>query len=216
MSHSQPQGYLAIPAAGEGPGLLVLHPWWGLNALMESVCDRLASEGFVAFAPDLYHGQVAATIEEAERLSRSLDEAQVEAQIADAVEFVSERASEDSSGLGVIGFSLGAYYALKLSADGPDRVRAVVVFYGTGYQDFRGSKAVYLGHFAETDPFEPESEVERLERNIRAAGCPATFYTYADTGHWFFEGDRPDAYNQVAAQLAWERTIRFLKEALSS
>lgn len=216
MPHSRPQGYLATPAAGEGPGLVVLHPWWGLNAVMESVCDRLASEGFVTFAPDLYHGQVATTIEEAERLVRSLDDAQVEAQIADAVDFVSEKASEGSSGLGVIGFSLGAYYALKVSADEPDRVRAVVVFYGTGHQDFQGSQAVYLGHFAEEDAFEPESEVNRLESNIRAAGRPATFYTYAGTGHWFFEGDRPDAYDQAAAELAWERTVAFLKEALSS
>jgi carboxymethylenebutenolidase len=216
MPHPQPQGFLAIPATGKGPGVLILHAWWGLNETMKELCRRLALEGFIAFAPDLYHGQIAATIEEAEILSGRLKAKQARADIADAVGFVSQRAEPGGSGLGVIGFSLGAYYALGLSVDDPERVAAVVIFYGTRGGDYKQSKAAYLGHFAQTDDYEPASEVDGLERALRAAGRPATFYHYEGTGHWFFEQDRSDAYNQAAAQLAWERTVVFLRDVLSS
>lgn len=214
MSHSQPEGFLAVPDAGTGPGVLVLHAWWGLNDTMKDVCDRLASEGFVAFAPDLYHGKVAVTIEEAERLSGELDDEQASADIAGAVDHLSEYA--EPGGFGVIGFSLGAYYALGLSVDDPERVRAVVLFYGVGPGDFSRSQAAYLGHFAQTDEYEPKENVDWLETALSASGRPVTFYRYENVGHWFFEPDRPDAYVQPAAQLAWERTIIFLKNTLHS
>jgi carboxymethylenebutenolidase len=88
----------------------------------------------------------------------------------------------------------------------------VIVFYGTGPADFSKSRASYQGHFAENDPFEPESEVTGLEDSLRAAGRPVALFKYKGTGHWFFEPDRADAYNPEAAELAWERTIAFLKE----
>lgn len=214
MPHRQPPGFLAIPATGKGPGLLVLHAWWGLNDTMKALCGRLAAEGYVAFAPDLYHGKIATTIKDAEILSRRLDEARAKADIADAVTFLSERADAAGRGIGVLGFSLGAYLALALSAEDPNRVRAVVLFYGTGGGEFTRSKASYLGHFAQTDEFEPESSVRSQEDSLRAAGRPVAFHTYAGTGHWFFESDRPDAYNEAAAKLAWERTVAFLREEL--
>jgi carboxymethylenebutenolidase len=114
----------------------------------------------------------------------------------------------------VAGFSLGAYFALQLSVDEPERVRAVALFYGTGDGDFNRAKASYLGHFAETDPYEPPEQVDWLERTLKSAGRPATFYRYAGVGHWFFEPDRPDAYSEAAARLAWERTVAFLMQAL--
>lgn len=212
MSHSQPEGFLGVPDAGTGAGVLVLHPWWGLNDTMKDVCERLTGEGFVAFAPDLYHGKVAVTIEEAERLSSELDDEQASADIAGAVDLLSDRAAPGA--LGVIGFSLGAYYALELSVDEPERVRAVVLFYGVGPGDFSRSKAAYLGHFAETDEYEPAENVEWLETALNEAGRPVTFYRYEDVGHWFFEPDRPDAYDQPAAQLAWDRTVAFLRNTL--
>lgn len=214
MSHSQPEGFFVVPDAGTGPGVLILHPWWGLNDTMKDVCDRLAGEGFVAFAPDLYHGKVAVTIEEAERLSSELDDEQARADIAGAVDLLSDRATPDR--LGVIGFSLGAYYALGLSVDDPERVRAVVLFYGVGPGDFSRSKAAYMGHFAETDEYEPAANVEWLEAALNEAGRPVIFYRYEDVGHWFFEPDRPDAYDQPAAQLAWDRTVAFLRNRLRS
>ena len=214
MPHPQPQGFLAIPAMGKGQGLLVLHPWWGLNETMKALCGRLATEGFITFAPDLYLGKIAATIKDAEILSSELNETQAKSDIADAVTFLSERADLSGPGLGVIGFSLGAYYALGLSLEDPDRVRAVVVFYGTRSADYRRSKATYLGHFAQTDDYEPASDVSILEDALRTAGRPVTFHTYVGTGHWFFEQDRSDAYNEPAAKLAWERTVAFLREEL--
>jgi len=216
MPRSQPKGFLAVPATGNGPGLLVLHPWWGLNETIKAFCGRLAAEGFVAFAPDLYHGKVAATIKDAEILSSKLNETQAMSDTSDAATFLSERAGPSGPGLGVIGFSLGAYFALGLSLEDPDRVRAVVVFYGTRRADYRRSKAAYLGHFAQTDDYEPASEVSGLEDALRSAGRPVSFHTYPGTGHWFFEADRVDAYHEVASKLAWERTLDFLREELAS
>ena len=214
MPQSQPPGFLAISGVGKRRGLLILHPWWGLNETMKNLCDRLAAQGFIVFAPDLYRGQVATTIKDAEILAGQLNEMQAKSDIADAAAFLSGRADVVGPGLGVIGFSLGAYYALGLSVEDPDRVRAVVVFYATRAADYRRSKAAYLGHFAHADDYEPASEVSNLENALRTAGRPVTFHTYAGTGHWFFEQDRSDAYNEAAANLAWERTLAFLKEEL--
>jgi carboxymethylenebutenolidase len=216
MAPTQSQGFLAAPPAGKGPGILVLHAWWGLNDTMRAVCTRLANAGFVAFAPDLYHGKVADTIADAEALGKALDanHLQARAEIVDATRFLSAHAGQPDRGLAVIGFSLGAYYALDLSAAEPDQIRSVVLFYGTGSADFSRSRAAYLGHFAENDIYEPQSNVDELEEDLRRAGRPVTFYRYPGTGHWFFEEDRIDAYNPAAAGLAWERTLTFLRNSL--
>ncbi len=215
MTRPQPQGFLAVPSTGKGRGVLVLHPWWGLNETIRRFCAQLSEAGFVAFAPDLYHRKVATTIAEAERLSGALDskQEQANAEIAHAVDFLSERA-QDGGDLAVIGFSLGAYYALNLSTTDAQHIRAVVVFYGTGPTDYSTSRAEYLGHFADADEYESEAGVNNLELSLIQAGRPVTFYRYAGTGHWFFEPDRADAYNQAAATLAWERTLTFLKNSL--
>jgi carboxymethylenebutenolidase len=196
-----------------GRGVLVLHPWWGLNDVIKNVCAQLAEAGFVAYAPDLYHGKLATTIAEAESLSNALDAEQARTDVTAAADFLSQRA--EPGGLAVIGFSLGAYFALDVSASDPDRIRAVVLFYGTGPGDFTASRAAYQGHFAEADPYEPESYVNELEGSLRAAGRPVTFYRYPGVGHWFFEPNRTDAYNPAAAALAWERTLAFLRESLT-
>ena len=213
MTLSQPEGYLAIPPTGKGPGVLVLHAWWGLNDTLKAFCTRLAGSGFVAFAPDLYHGQVAEDIPAAEALGKALDAnyLQAKAEIAEAALFLDERAGQAGRGLAVIGFSLGAYYALDLAAADPEHIRSAVLFYGTGEGDYSTSRAAYLGHFAENDVYEPPSNVDNLEASLRRAGRPVTFYRYPGTGHWFFEPDRPQAYNQAAASLAWDRTLAFLK-----
>lgn len=219
MTQSQPQGFLAVPATGTGPGVLVLHAWWGLNETIKAFCTRLAEAGFIAFAPDLYHGQVAETIADAEILGQALDanHHQAKAEIAAATIFLHERIGQTESrgrpGLAVIGFSLGAYYALNLAAADPEHIRSVVIFYGTGDDDFSNARADYLGHFAEADEYEPQANVDNLQESLRRAGRPVTFYRYPNTGHWFFEPDRTDAYNQAAADLAWERTLAFLKHS---
>lgn len=216
MTRAQPQGFLATPPTGQGPGVLVLHAWWGLNDTIKTLCTRLAEAGFVAFAPDLYHGKVASTIPEAGVLSKALDAnyLQARAEVAEATRFLTERVGSTDRGLAAIGFSLGASYALDISNTAPEYVRAVVVFYGTWVEDLSHSRAAYLGHFAEHDEFEPQAQVDKLEEYIRQVDRPVKFYRYSGTGHWFFEPDRVDAYDQAAAALAWERTVTFLREAL--
>ncbi len=214
MIHSQPDGFLALPSSNSGAGVLVLHPWWGLNDTMRSVCERLTESGFIAFAPDLYHGKVADTIADAKTLCSKLDSDQAMADLADAVTFLSQHATQTDRGLAVIGFSLGANYALDLSVTDPERVRSVVLFYGTGAGDFSRSRAAYLGHFAEADEYEPLSDVRALEESLQKAGRSAMFHHYSNTGHWFFEPDRLEAFNPTAAKLAWERTLAFLKAPL--
>jgi carboxymethylenebutenolidase len=209
------RGYLAMPERGEGSGVLVLHAWWGLNDTVRGVCTRLADAGFVAFAPDLYHGKVADTSADAEVLGKALDanHLQARAEIADATRFLNERAGQADRGLAVVGFSLGAYYALDLAAADPEHIHSVVLFYGTGGGDFSSSRAAYLGHFAEDDVYEPPSNVDDLEQSLRRAGRPVTFYRYPGTGHWFFEPDRAEAFDPAAASLAWDRTLAFLQRS---
>lgn len=217
MPTAQPAGYLAVPEDGKGRPVMVLHPWWGLNDTIRGVCDRLAAAGFVVFAPDLYRGKVVDTIPEAETLSSHLFENidQPRADLAVAINFLNEYAGPNDRGIAVVGFSLGAFFALDLSVSAPDLVRSVVIFYGTRSGDYSRSQAAYMGHFAETDDFEPVEGVRELEKELQSAGRPFTFYDYAGTGHWFFEPDRPQAYNQAAADLAWERTLAFLNSPAS-
>ena len=197
-----------------GPGVVVLHAWWGLNHFFQDPCTRLAREGFVAFAPDLYHGQLATTIVEAEHLRDTLTEQSAYADIHTAIEYLHSLQAVTSPTLGVVGFSLGAYFALGVSREGPTDVRAVVLFYGTGPGEYASAHAAYLGHFAESDEWESPSNVKLLEQQLRAAHRPVTFYTYAGTGHWFFEKDRADAYHEKEAELAWQRTVAFLRTTL--
>ncbi|GAB4508286.1 MAG: dienelactone hydrolase family protein [Anaerolineae bacterium] len=212
MSSAQPDGYLALPTTGTGKRVLVLHAWWGLNDTIRGICDRLAQTGFVAFAPDLYEGRVTDQIAEAEKLVGAMETKldQTRARLDEALAFLQEQAGASESGVSVIGFSMGAFYALDLSANAPESVHSVVVFYGAGGADFSKAKASYLAHFAESDPYEPQESLDYLENALKTAGRPLTLYTYPGTGHWFFEPDRQDAYNEAASALAWERTITFL------
>jgi carboxymethylenebutenolidase len=215
MTVDQPDGYLAVPPNGNGSPVLVLHAWWGLNDTIRGFCTRLAEAGFVAFAPDLYRGKVVDTIAGAEALSSALDPNQAKVDIADATLFLAERAGQADRGLAVIGFSLGAYFALDLSVTDPAHIHSVVVFYGTRGGDYSSARADYLGHFAEVDEFEPQTEVDALEEALRRVGRPVEFHRYLGTGHWFFEPDRVQAFNKAAASLAWDRTLAFLRRSSS-
>jgi carboxymethylenebutenolidase len=207
-------GYEAIPAAGSGPGVIALHAWWGLNAFFKEFCNRLAGEGFVVFAPDLYHGAVTDTIDQAETLSSNLEQAVANQELVATVEYLQNHPAVNSASLGVIGFSLGAFLALWLAQNRPQAIAAAVLFYGTGDGKYDKIQAPFLGHYAENDPFEPTQSVQELEQALRGAGRDVEFHTYPGTGHWFFEQDRPDAYNTDAARIAWERTVAFLKRHL--
>ncbi len=212
--------YLAEPSHGSGPGVLVLHAWWGLTEPFRHICDRLAEAGFVALAPDLYRGKTTAAGEEAQALSEALDR-DVErwrGDIAGAVQVLRQHTAThlaDGRGkLALVGFSLGGAYALDMSVTLAEEIAAVVTFYDS-YPglDYRSAKAAYLCHFAEDDPFHPAESGALMGQALQDAGRPVTVYTYPGTKHWFFEENRPE-YNAEATRVAWERTIEFLHERL--
>ena len=153
-------GYLATPDAGAGPGVVVLHAWWGLTEPFRQVCDRFAEAGFVALAPDLYRGKTTASVEEAEALAKALarEEERAQGDIVGAVRFLRQHdATSQTSGrdkLAFAGFSLGGGYALDMSVNLAGEIAAVVIFYATYTgPDYSKANAAYLGHFAERDPF---------------------------------------------------------------
>jgi carboxymethylenebutenolidase len=212
------RAYLALPESGSGPAVLVLHAWWGLTSIFTDVCDRLAAHGFVALAPSLYAGGVTtASIAEAEELIARHDNAPeiAETALRNALEHLRGLSATTGERFGVIGFSMGANWALHLSQTWPDDIGAVVAVYGTDDGDYGTARAAYLGHYAEHDDFEPLELVRSLESRIRAAGHDVTFHVYPGTGHWFVEPNRPDAYDAEAAELVWERTVPFLQSHLA-
>jgi carboxymethylenebutenolidase len=199
-------GYLARPASGTGPGVLVLHAWWGLTPFFTGVCDRLAEAGFVAFAPDLHFGQTAATIPEAEALLQSQDEEAVTATAVAACDFLRGHEAVTCERLGAVGFSMGSTFALEVNVARPGALAAFVDFYGASYADLSEVPFAVLRHYGETDPYEPMEQVRRPQ--------PARVVTqvYPGVGHWFFEESRPDAYAPEAAKLAWQRTVEFMRQ----
>jgi carboxymethylenebutenolidase len=206
-----PDAYLAQPKSGLGKGVLVIHAWWGLNQFQKDLCDRLAREGFFVLAPDLYHGKTAATIDEAKKLRSKLKQEAVAEEIARAADHLHQLCCISGQGLGVLGFSLGAYWGMWLAEQKPSLVTATVAFYGTRNGDFSASQSAFQFHLAEKDAYVAGSGVKKLQKSLAAADKVAAFYTYPGTGHWFFESDRPEAYQPQAAQLAWTRSVEFLK-----
>jgi carboxymethylenebutenolidase len=206
--------YLALPKGNTGPGVLVLHAWWGLNEVFKGLCDRLAAQGFVALAPDLYGGNIATTREEAHRLMRQMDKAGTRKTLNAAIQQLASHPATSRPTIGLVGFSMGGYYALGLACQKPKHITAAVTFYGTGRGKFAEAHAAFLGHYAEDDEFESLADVRHLEEQIRAAGKQVAFYVYPGTKHWFFEENRPE-YDPTAAGLAWERTVAFLREQLA-
>jgi len=201
--------YLAAPQNG-GPGVLVLHAWWGLKPFFKQVCDQLAGQGFTALAPDLYQGRIAATIDEAKALMEQRD-SELMGDIVKAAKdhLISLRADKPIS---VLGFSMGAAWSLDVASYEPN-VAAAVIFYGASDADFSKVNAKVLGHFAEVDEWEPIEYVRKMEADMKAAGVDVTLHTYPKTGHWFVEEDRPE-YDSASALLAWSRTYEFLKKNL--
>ena len=203
------KAYLAAPESG-GPGVLVLHAWWGLKPFFKQVCDKLAEQGFAAFAPDLYQDRIAQTIDEAKAL---LGQRDLEL-MGNTVKAAKDHLISLNPGkpIGVLGFSMGAEWSLIVAANEPD-VSAAVLFYGPGEVDFTKVKARVLGHFAEMDEWEDLDFIKAMEKDMKAAGMDVTLHFYPEVGHWFVEKDRPE-YNPNAATLAWERTFGFLRASL--
>lgn len=208
-------GYLAVPDAGTGPGILVLHAWWGLNPFFRRLCDRLADAGFVALAPDLLGGRVATTVEEAERQLADADPDRLAHLTRSSLWHLRELPMTPNAPVGVVGFSMGASMALWLSARVPEGVAATTVFYGAQDIDFAGARSAYLGHFAEDDPYVDADTLVLMEADLHLVGLDPTFHRYPGTRHWFFEADRPE-HDPAAADLAWARTLAFFHEHLQA
>jgi len=200
----------AYLANGGGPGILVLHAWWGLKPFFKQVCDQLAEHGYTVLAPDLYQGDIAKTIEEAKVFHAKHENESMGDIVKAAQNYLSQLCAGKPNG--VMGFSMGAAWSMIVAANEPN-VSTVVLFYGAYAPDLSQMKAKVLGHFAEVDEWEPLDGVKAVEKDIQAAGLEVTFHIYPEVAHWFMESDRPE-YDSAAATLAWDRTFEFLKENL--
>lgn len=203
-------GYLTSPAQPNAPGVIVLHAWWGLNPFFKRLCDRLASEGFVAFAPDLNEGRVAQTVDEAKQIMSELSFERKRAVAGALVDFMRDRPEVQKEPLSLMGFSMGAAWSLVLASEHPEDIHKVVLFYGSEGAEFGKIKAEILGHYSDADEWEPLDDIRAMETDMRSAGLTTNFHVYPKLSHWFFEDDRPE-FDAQAAELAWERTLEFLR-----
>ena len=207
-------GYLVLPEGyASGPGVLVLHAWWGLTPFFKQICDRLADEGFVALAPDLLGGRTTDDPETARTLLAETDMDAAVHLVRQSLFTLRSLPATPEAPMGVVGFSMGASWALWLASRVPDLVGATVVFYGSQNIDMAPAKSPFLGHFAETDELVDEDELTLLEAELRLLDKDVSFHRYPNTEHWFFESDHP-AYDPASADLAWRRTVDFLHEHL--
>jgi carboxymethylenebutenolidase len=218
----QAEGYLAVPDAGRGPGVVVIQEWWGLNDQIKEVCDRFAAEGFVALAPDLYHGKSTSPPkdDEAGQLMMSLNIQQAAKDMAGAVDHLTRHEAVTSAGVGVVGFCMGGGLALWLGTLRPDTVKAVVSYYGiipwpAAQPDYSKLQASVQGHYAANDDFADPETVRKLEEELKGLGKDVDFHTYPGVGHAFTNHHRPDVFHEDHSETAWRRTVDFLRRQLS-
>lgn len=212
-------GYLATPDGGQGPATIVLQEWWGVDSHIRSVCDRFAREGFFALAPDLYRGETTDQPSEAEQKMMALNMQQVERDMCGAADYLSSQEGVSGAGVGSVGFCLGGGLSVWAAATCPNILAAVSFYYVMphGKPDFANIRGPVLGHFGTADEFVPVEEAHKLENEMRDAGVRVSFQFYENRGHAFFnDNNRLGTYDEEAAALAWERTVSFLREALSS
>src|SRR3954451_21076997 len=215
---NQANGYLATPASGSGPGDIVIQEWWGLTDHIADVSERLAAEGFVGLAPDLFGGKVAHDADEAMKLLTELPVDRAARDLSGAVDYLLAQDSVTSSTVGAIGFCMGGGFVLMLAAQQGDRIGAAVPFYGVGPgvpSTYTGVKAAVQGHYAEQDGMYPVDSAKKLEQQIRdESGAPVEFFFY-DAGHAFHNDQNlMGTYDEANAKLAWSRAVAFLKEQL--
>jgi carboxymethylenebutenolidase len=209
--------HVALPAAGRGPGVVVLHEAWGLDDHVRSVCARLAREGFVALAPDLFDGRLARDVAEASRLVAGLEASRVRADLDGAVHALLSHAALDGPKVGALGFCMGGHFAL-VAGSRNRRVGAVVDFYGlfdAPPLELAGLEAPVLAIFAEHDEFIAADAIERLRRELRAAGKAASVQVEPGVHHGFMNDTRPDRFDAAAAAKGWERLLVFLRAELA-
>ena len=211
------QGYVATPESGTGPGVVVIQEWWGLVDHIKDVCDRFAAEGFVALAPDLYHGKTTREPDEAGKLMMAMQIDKAGKDMGGAVDYVREHGTGDS--VGVVGFCMGGGLALVLATQRPDAIKACVPFYGLipwpeAQPDYTKLEAAVLGHYAELDEFFTPELARGLEQQLRDLGKDVDIAVYPGTHHAFFNDTRPEVHDAEAAATAWERTLAFFRPKL--
>ena len=214
---STAEGYLATPEGGAGPGVIVIQEWWGLVPHITDVADRFAREGFVALAPDLYHGAKAEEPDEAGKLFMALDIDRVAKDLRGAIDHLLGEGGAQGEKVGVVGFCMGGQLALYAATVHPDRVGAVVDFYGIHpnvQPDLEKLKAPVMGNFAEKDEYAPPEAARALEQQIKQRGIPTDFKIYEGQDHAFFNDERAEVHDPNAAQDAWHRTLRWFREHL--
>ena len=215
--HDTP-GYLARPKSGGGPGVIVLQEWWGLVPHIEDVTERIASEGFIALAPDLYHGKKASGPDQAGKLMMALNIAETEKDLRGAIQFVRQQPGVTGSKVGTIGFCMGGALSLFAASKNPD-VGACVVFYGGHPKvtpDLPSLNAPVLGLWAGKDGFVTPQVVSDLDKQLTALGKRHEFHTYPQADHAFFNDTRPEVYDPPAAADAWAKTLAFFKRELKA
>ncbi|MGP4046072.1 dienelactone hydrolase family protein [Streptomyces sp. 2A115] len=205
-------GYLALPPAGQGPGVIVIQEWWGLTDHIADVTERLAREGFVALAPDLYGGNVAHDSSEAFRMMQDLPVPRGVELLSGAVDHLLAMPEVTSETVGSVGFCMGGGFVLYQAATDP-RVSAAVPFYGVilgETPDFSGLKAQVLGHYGERDASIPVESLDSLRDTIREqSGITPDLRVYP-ADHAFFNDGRPEAHDPESSAQAWRSTVDFL------
>ena len=211
-------GYLAVPDAGSGPGVVVIQEWWGLNDQIREVCDRFADEGFVALAPDLYRGATTSFSEpdEAGKLMMALNIERAAKDMAGAVDYLASNDAVTSRGVGVVGYCMGGGLALWLGTLRPDAVVAVAPYYGiipwpAAQPDYSKLAAPVQGHYAANDEFASPAAVHALEEQLRGLGKSVEFFIYPDTDHAFSNHHRLEVFHAEHADTAWRRTVEFFR-----
>ena len=209
VSATSTAAYADAPKSGSGPGVLVLHSWWGLTDAIKDRCNQLADLGFCALAPDMFDGALASDVDHGRALLREADANHLALSVKSCADALRHMPASDDGPIMVVGFSMGASLGLWLSEREPDGVDAVVGHYGTQGIDFTATRSRYQLHMTIDDPLIDADELALMEASLRLADRPVEIHTYEGVGHNFAEPDAP-GYDARAAEQAWGRTIEFL------
>jgi carboxymethylenebutenolidase len=215
-------GYLVKPASGSGPGVLVIQEWWGLDSGIKEMTGRLGAAGFVALAPDLYHGELAGhdEMDKASHLMQALPPDRAARDMSGAVDYLAGHESVTGRGIGVVGFCMGGMLALIIAANRGDRIKAVVPFYGfpqgATEPDWTTLTASVSGHMAEHDDFFSPAAARALESRLRGMGKDVTFTVHPGTGHAFMGPHNAlGTLNTELAARIWPQAVAFLRQHLA-
>jgi carboxymethylenebutenolidase len=215
------RGHLALPESGSGPGLIVIQEWWGLNDQIKGVADKMAAAGFVALAPDLYHGELAGhdEMDKAGQLMTELPAERAAKDMSGAVDYLLNHDATTGDGIGVIGFCMGGMLTFLLAANRGDAIKAAVPFYGfpqgEGEPDWSGLTAAVRGHMADPDGFFPPEAALDLAARLQAMGKDVEL-TVHQAGHAFMnETNAIGTHDGDLAARLWPEVIDFLHTTLA-